>query len=214
MYAQMLQAILNQTGEKIIIQSAIPGSEDADKLWIKNSGTSSDGWFIFFNGVWCRPYYVPPDSDEIKIWNGTLTDAKLLDRPLGALPAPDPVSDTSGPFWQEATEFQGRTPFGQNGGTIMQGTDGGEEKHVLTIAEMPSHTHVLTINAGNNGGGGAAIEGITSGAYNIVPPTVIPLQNSWQVANAGSDVAHQNMPPWRGVFFLKRTARIFVTPNS
>lgn len=64
------------------------------------------------------------------------------------------------------------------------GKTGGEKKHILTINEMPSHTHPLTpknnsatglyeIKATNaTGEGGSAITGATGGgqAHNNMPP--------------------------------------------
>jgi microcystin-dependent protein len=60
--------------------------------------------------------------------------------------------------------LQGRVPI-HMGNAFAQGTTGGEERHTLTVAEMPAHTHQMRFKAAQ-----AASPGQTPG------PTVTPAQ--------------------------------------
>lgn len=68
------------------------------------------------------------------------------------------------------------------GGTI--GATGGSSSHVLTVAEMPSHSHLYTmpVAAPDTVGAGAPIPSVMS----VVPST--------STSSAGSDNAHENRP--------------------
>lgn len=84
------------------------------------------------------------------------------------------------------------------------GSVGGEATHVLTEAELPSHSH---------GQNGWAL-GVTSTAY----PDAFALAKPWDVHNnfqedgsqsiqyTGQGKAHNNMPPYLAVYMWKRTA--------
>lgn len=102
---------------------------------------------------------------------------------------------------------QGRVLLGQGTGsdgstsmTFGAGTTGGEYKHVLSIAEMPSHYHAskpLWV------GGGAA------GSNNCVagyPTTGKAGQYGINTENTGGSKAHNNLPPYAVVYCWRRTA--------
>jgi len=97
-------------------------------------------------------------------------------------------------------DLRGRFPVGAGQSNIKDesgreltprfvGKYGGEEKHTLTIAEMPSHTHrILGENDKINGG------------Y----PTLTGPGNSWAQATepAGGDQPHNTMPPFLGLNYI------------
>ncbi len=105
-------------------------------------------------------------------------------------------------------DFRGRAPMGAGTGT-GGGTSGtgaptggsaltaralgawlGEETHVLTTPEIPSHTHTI--------GGSIAIQGGVQDAYS-------PSQPNTTTGNTGGGGAHQNMSPVMTVNFIIKT---------
>lgn len=84
-----------------------------------------------------------------------------------------------------------------SGGGHDAGETGGEENHVLTVAEMPAHKHdiVAKENKSNNLG------------YNIVcdyPTSSYGFTGSTQTAGLG--LGHNNMPPFLTVNAWERVA--------
>ncbi len=76
--------------------------------------------------------------------------------------------------------------------TFTAGEVGGKSSHILTTAEIPSHSHsVPLVASSNNGGGGSA--------------------GSWQgsgmtTGSTGGGVAHTNLQPYIVVYFWRRIA--------
>jgi microcystin-dependent protein len=83
-------------------------------------------------------------------------------------------------------DLRGRVPVGKNAATFSSlGATGGEETHVLTTPEMPSHTHGVPFDTGGSGfvvpaqQGNGANGRITSdatgggGAHNNLPPYLV-----------------------------------------
>lgn len=77
--------------------------------------------------------------------------------------------------------------FGMYGEPV--GDQGGEENHVLTIAEMPAHSHTVTDPGLNIVQEGAADPVLSDPGL----PT--------QTGDTGGGAAHNNMPPWEGSQF-------------
>jgi hypothetical protein len=82
------------------------------------------------------------------------------------------------------------------GDTYAAGDTGGEATHVLTINEMPSHTHKL--DRGNYGN--LRREEIAYSNGESVQ------SDSWGVQSTGGGQAHNNMPPYLVVYMWKRVA--------
>ncbi|MBR2780341.1 MAG: hypothetical protein IKD81_02870 [Eubacteriaceae bacterium] len=83
------------------------------------------------------------------------------------------------------------------GDSYAAGAVGGEESHVLSLNEIPSHSHVVPGTTANNyGSGGTVFE-------NWVNRT---RDRDARTASAGSGAAHNNMPPYLAVYVWKRTA--------
>ena len=92
------------------------------------------------------------------------------------------------------TALTGRVLVGA-GTDFPAGTTGGEKTHVLTIAEMPSHTHPSSIpNFVQNTATGSVNYGfLGDGSYK-------------DSGSSGGGAAHNNMPPYRSVYMWERTA--------
>lgn len=83
------------------------------------------------------------------------------------------------------------------GDTYKAGATGGEAEHILTVAEMPKHSHVQRARNEN-----------TSGYANQVLGGYAFSSQSSEVSTdvTGGDKAHNNMPPYLAVYVWKRTA--------
>lgn len=85
-----------------------------------------------------------------------------------------------------------------DGDHYANGTTGGEATHILTIDEMPSHTHEpISLAYGNPN---TAPQGLNYAENGVGRQT-----KGW-LSSAGGGQAHNNMPPYLVVMMWKRTA--------
>jgi len=116
-------------------------------------------------------------------------------------------------------DVRGRTPIHVGSGHTL-GERGGEQAHTLSIAELPTHTHVLTANSANATGfdptnsllaKGAASNGNPINAY--TPPQQLTAMSPAAVTNTGGSQAHLNMQPFLTLTFCIALQGIFPSPN-
>ena len=111
-------------------------------------------------------------------------------------------------------DLRGRTPIHVGSGHTL-GERGGEQAHTLSIAELPTHTHVLS---GTSTNGDLLIP-----AGNLLAPTASQMYHSADanlvafaseaVANVGGSQAHLNMQPFLTLTFCIALQGIFPSPN-
>ena len=110
-------------------------------------------------------------------------------------------------------DLRGRTPIHVGSGHTL-GERGGEQAHTLSVAEAPTHIHVLSAT-GNNGtvatASGNVYAKTLSAAYGapanltaMAPETVTPV---------GGSQAHLNMQPFLTLSFCIALQGIFPSPN-
>jgi len=106
---------------------------------------------------------------------------------------------------------QGRTPIHVGSGHTL-GERAGEQGHTLSIAEIPTHTHVLQGSSANATGPSPA-NGVPAGALNVyAPSTNLGILHPGSVTNVGGSQAHLNMQPFLTLNFCIALQGIF--PSS
>lgn len=150
-----------------------------------------------------------PTDPDTNVWVDTSSEAQspiTLDMiyPVGSIYMS--VNSTS-----PATLFGGTWERIQDTFLLAAGTNhaagstGGEENHVLTVNEIPSHNHNYAQYVGSVGWSG-------SSSWNVVKTTNDDGYTNTNASgymstfNKGGGQAHNNMPPYLVVYMWKRTA--------
>ena len=188
--------------------------------WLDENGQ----WWIYDQGVWLRKNPVTA-AYERRIYVGTTTDLLSYDGGDGTATA----TPITGPMWEVDTEFEARFPvgvgaFAASGAVAVMGKATstaivGEDQHKLTIPELAAHTHDVAIkvfgHGGEDGDRSAADGGTTSNTVTnnttIFPSSTIDPDLDAKAVSVGGDIAHNNLPPFYGVYFIKRTSRVYYT---
>ncbi|MGH7261711.1 MAG: phage tail protein [Nitrospiraceae bacterium] len=109
-------------------------------------------------------------------------------------------------------DLRARTPIHVGSGHTL-GERGGEQAHTLSIAELPTHTHVAMASPANANApapGGAVL----GGALNTYRgPDSLQSLNPGSVANTGGSQAHLNLQPFLTLTFCIALQGIFPSPN-
>lgn len=184
----------------------------ADKQVIIWKGTEAELW-AYDGGDGTDPASFAPTASSGAMWvRDTDFDLRF---PLGI--------GTSGTIYPPATSAL----------TVAAGDTGGEEMHALTVdpvtgdSENAPHTHFImtatapvvdttSVNANNhatyqtiNTGGSTA--DYHTGGSSVAPTFGITSVEGGDPNNSNSAIAHNNMPPWKGVVFARRSSRIYYT---
>lgn len=108
--------------------------------------------------------------------------------------------------------LQGRVPVAARP-TDTVGTCGGEAAHVLTIAEMPAHTH--RPSGGADGTTNVAVNNAwgTLGSNVAYAPTGTTMMRGDALSTAGASMAHNNMQPYLAMNFCIALQGIYPPKN-
>jgi microcystin-dependent protein len=107
---------------------------------------------------------------------------------------------------------QGKVPIHVGSGHTL-GETGGEQAHTISIAEMPTHTHLVMASPQN--GAQPTIPGAVLAAANNLynQPTQLTSLNPGTITNVGGSQAHLNMQPYLALNFCIALQGIFPSPN-
>jgi microcystin-dependent protein len=111
-------------------------------------------------------------------------------------------------------DLRGRTPIHVGSGHTL-GERGGEQAHTLSIAELPTHTHVLSASSSD------ATQPIPTAnmlarlapANPYAAPQTLATTSAASVANTGGSQAHLNMQPFLTLSFCIALQGIFPSPT-
>jgi microcystin-dependent protein len=110
-------------------------------------------------------------------------------------------------------DLRGRVPIHFGSGFIL-GQKGGEQAHTITMAEMPTHSHIVNgstpVGTLNNGSGnvfGVSQAPVYNGPLNLT--TLIPSS----ITNVGGSQAHLNMQPFLTLTTVIALQGIFPSQN-
>jgi hypothetical protein len=195
--ASIYSVTVNTSNTGIVVSATKPA--DTTVVW-KQLGT--DGRpvrdYYFVGGIWLSRHTM--ESGSIIIWDGALPDFTTFDGGDA-----NPLSAVSGPMWEEVTELRARFPVGAGtlpSATVLAvGDTGGEEKHTLTLAELPTALTIPHQQTSNNPAEPYLQHDDTDeediGVNADAADNTVP----------GSSTPANNMPPYYTVYFLRRTAR-------
>lgn len=111
-------------------------------------------------------------------------------------------------------DLRGQVPIHVGQGHTL-GERGGEQAHTLSVAEIPTHVHVL--NATSNDGAQpiptANLLARAAPANPYLAPANLAAMNPAAVANVGGSQAHLNMQPFLVLNFSIALQGIFPSPN-
>jgi microcystin-dependent protein len=114
-------------------------------------------------------------------------------------------------------DFRGRTPIHVGNGHTL-GERGGEQAHTISIAELPTHTHVLNVT-NNNATQTSPMPSSTSNGFARAgnqmyggPANLVAMQPN-MVSSVGGSQAHLNMQPFLTLTFCIALQGIFPSPN-
>ena len=101
------------------------------------------------------------------------------------------------PGWHEVVDWRGRMPVGMDISQLefqVLGGEGGSKTHVLTLAQMPKHSHNF----------GTGVEKVGTGNQNGLSRNNGSEFNK-ATTETGNGEAHNNLPPYKVVLFIEYT---------
>lgn len=110
-------------------------------------------------------------------------------------------------------DLRGRMPIHMGNGHTL-GERGGEQAHTLSIAEIPTHTHVLSHSTAR-ATTGTPTDNVPAQTLSPIygPAQSLVAMNPSAVTNTGGSQAHLNMPPFLTLNFSVAIQGIFPSPT-
>jgi len=108
---------------------------------------------------------------------------------------------------------RGRTPIHVGSGHTL-GERGGEQAHTLSIAELPTHTHLVNASSTATNGSATPNGNFLGGGNNVYhAPSSLTSMTAGTITNVGGSQSHLNMQPFLTLNFCIALQGIFPSPN-
>ena len=128
--------------------------------------------------------------------------------PVGTIVMWDGANTSIPCGWAIVEGMIGRFPVGAGAGAggYAVNSQGGENSHTLSTAELPAHKHEITAKSMWKSGTGSVYYTIDN-FTDVQPPhtTDYPHEKKYYTEDAGSTDPHENRPPYHAVYFIKKT---------
>lgn len=208
--APSLSANLNGALNVFNYGSSTPAPADQDKPWRRlNADGTPDKWYDYSGGGWIAPHALLPGS-RIIAPAALTTEAQIWawDGGDGSNPATTPPVGRTGAMWEVDPDLSAKFPLGagelpMSHVTKVVGDTGGEENHSLIVQELAAHHHNVQVVSANIESGSESTR-LRSDSTTTQPEAVTD--------DTGAGVAHNTMPPYRTVYFIRRTNRLHYVP--
>lgn len=84
------------------------------------------------------------------------------------------------------------------GNSYSVGAVGGEAEHTLTINEMPSHNHTITVQNNSENGSNNIVNTVGSSGSSY------EFTNTWTTNDSGGNLPHNNIPPYYALCYIMK----------
>lgn len=206
-YVDALTGQLPGEYSTFVVGATEPDPDDRDKPWLQTEANGDPlRWYSYSTdaGAWVSLHPLANwAATGGMIYFGAEADIDAFDGGESGV-----VSMYGGPMWERVSALDARFPV--QCGTLPSttvigpGSTGGEEEHELTESEMPPHYHEI-ITSGSGGVGTFAANQNPA----VPSPTVAQTQVTGGSGTPTVVEGHNTMPPYYGVFFLRKTNRLY-----
>lgn len=211
-------SLTGQTGQQFFnFGNSTPSADNRVYPWLRTeSDGSPDRWYVFFDGLWCSPHETPASDGRLWPFEGTEAEVATLDGGTAGT-----ATTKGGPFWEIATDWAAKMPLGVGTLPVSEtvvdvGDEGGTDRVVLKIEELPEapikplgsdgeETDVLTVQQTSTEGDDA------QGGRDVTSTDSSGDMSNVTLKIDGSGESHENMPPYKAVYWIRRTIRQFYT---
>lgn len=207
-FAERLQVQLPSNISFFNFGDTTPAAENRGYPWLRTASGAPDRWYVYFGGNWVWPHPVAASSNERRLWVGDLSALETHDGGASGT-----VGAASGPMWEEDTGFIGRSPMGpglipDTAITLAVAANQGKGEHLQTGEEVGPHGHTVSHpRVEGTGSGNITGNDVLQGDTGTGPQsgTLLVNNNTYASSQEAMTILH----PVRGVYIIKRTARVY-----
>lgn len=199
-YADNLHAILN--GQSFYnFGDTVPAVELQSYPWFR---TVDYRWYTY-DGGWISAN--PEQSEYVRrLFVGTLAQLILYDGGDNT-----PLSDRSGPMWEEDVAFQGRSPIGPgalptSGTAVVVATNYGADQATLLANQLPAS---INLTVGTNDYGEPPMNPTSFRLLSDDQDVDGQRDQTSTFTNPGGGQPVNTLTPVRGAYVIRRTARVY-----